>query len=162
MLVGFGARDFVNIHHKMEIVLEPIHPVISCAIQLALAVHCGEFHGNSLELSQEISSSFETSDSPMELEERLKLQQEPLEHGSTIIYVPTRKETLAIAKFLCDFGIKAAAYNAKVSLCINYNSMVSLWCHSFLKLLHISCVSITRFFTRLFLNLFTKRFESRG
>lgn len=126
MLVGCGARDFIKIYHKMEIVLDLIHPVISRAIQLALAVPCGEFHGNSSELSQEIFSSFETSDSPMELEERLKLQQEPLGRGPTIIYVPTRKETLTIAKFLCDFGIKAAAYNAKVSLCINYNLMVSL------------------------------------
>ncbi|KAK3435581.1 hypothetical protein EUGRSUZ_C00007 [Eucalyptus grandis] len=58
------------------------------------------------------------SDSPMEQEERLKLQQEPLDHGPTIVYVPTRKETLTIAKFLFDFGIKAAAYNAKVSFCI--------------------------------------------
>ncbi|XP_030476957.1 ATP-dependent DNA helicase Q-like SIM isoform X1 [Syzygium oleosum] len=78
-------------------------------------VPCGEFHGESPDLSQEICSSFETSGSPMELEERLKLQQEPLERGPTIIYVPTRKETLTIAKFLCDCGIKAAAYNAKLS-----------------------------------------------
>ncbi|XP_039155107.1 ATP-dependent DNA helicase Q-like SIM [Eucalyptus grandis] len=78
-------------------------------------VPCGEFHGESPDLSQEVCSSFEMSDSPMELEERLKLQQEPLDHGPTIIYVPTRKETVTIAKFLCDFGIKAAAYNAKLS-----------------------------------------------
>lgn len=103
--------------------LELIHPVISLAIQLALAVPCGEFHGESPDLSQEICSSFETSDSPMELEERLKLQQEPLEHGPTIIYVPTRKETLTIAKFLCDCGIKAAAYNAKVPFCINLSTL---------------------------------------
>ncbi|KAK2632730.1 hypothetical protein EUGRSUZ_L01167 [Eucalyptus grandis] len=77
-------------------------------------VPCGGFHGESPDLSQKVSGSFEMSDSPMELKERLKLQQEPLDHGPTIIYVPTRKETLTIAEFLCYFGIKAAAYNAKL------------------------------------------------
>ncbi|XP_027366933.1 ATP-dependent DNA helicase Q-like SIM [Abrus precatorius] len=38
--------------------------------------------------------------------------QEPLEQGPAIIYVPTRKETLRIAEYLCKFGVKAAAYNA--------------------------------------------------
>ncbi|RVW31612.1 ATP-dependent DNA helicase Q-like SIM [Vitis vinifera] len=38
----------------------------------------------------------------------------PLEQGPTIIYVPTRKETLNIAKYLCRCGVKAAAYNAKL------------------------------------------------
>ncbi|PWA82395.1 RECQ helicase SIM [Artemisia annua] len=37
-----------------------------------------------------------------------------VELGSTIIYVPTRKETLSIAKYLCRCGVKAAAYNAKL------------------------------------------------
>ncbi|XP_039170205.1 ATP-dependent DNA helicase Q-like SIM [Eucalyptus grandis] len=68
------------------------------------SVPCGGFHGESPDLSQEVSGSFEMSDSPMELKER---------HGPTIIYVPTRKETLTIAKFLCGFSIKAKAYNAK-------------------------------------------------
>lgn len=39
-----------------------------------------------------------------------------LEEGATIIYVPTRKQTLGIAKFLSRFGVKAAAYNAKVTV----------------------------------------------
>lgn len=34
--------------------------------------------------------------------------------GPTIIYVPTRKESVNIAKYLCGVGLKAAAYNAKV------------------------------------------------
>ncbi|KAF5813593.1 putative DNA helicase [Helianthus annuus] len=34
--------------------------------------------------------------------------------GLTIIYVPTRKETLSIAKYLCRCGVKAAAYHAKL------------------------------------------------
>ncbi|KAL3733335.1 hypothetical protein ACJRO7_022806 [Eucalyptus globulus] len=73
------------------------------------SVPCGGFHGESPDLSQEVSGSFEMSDSPMELKER---------HGPTIIYVPTRKETLTIAKFLCGFGIKAKAYNAKLINCL--------------------------------------------
>lgn len=48
--------------------------------------------------------------------ERLSMLQEPLEDGLTIIYVPTRKETLSIAKYLCGFGVKAAAYNASVCI----------------------------------------------
>ncbi|KAL0890770.1 hypothetical protein Bca101_014753 [Brassica carinata] len=34
--------------------------------------------------------------------------------GPTIIYVPTRKETVNIAKYLCGVGLKAAAYNASL------------------------------------------------
>ncbi|XP_013643924.1 ATP-dependent DNA helicase Q-like SIM isoform X3 [Brassica napus] len=34
--------------------------------------------------------------------------------GPTIIYVPTRKESVNIAKYLCGVGLKAAAYNAKL------------------------------------------------
>ncbi|XP_014514757.1 ATP-dependent DNA helicase Q-like SIM isoform X4 [Vigna radiata var. radiata] len=49
---------------------------------------------------------------PKKPEGRVKILNEPLEQGPTIIYVPTRKETLRIAKYLCKFGLKAAAYNA--------------------------------------------------
>ncbi|VVB15242.1 unnamed protein product [Arabis nemorensis] len=34
--------------------------------------------------------------------------------GPTIIYVPTRKESVNIAKYLCGVGLKAAAYNASL------------------------------------------------
>ncbi|WZZ01325.1 hypothetical protein YC2023_073653 [Brassica napus] len=34
--------------------------------------------------------------------------------GPTIIYVPTRKESVNVAKYLCGVGLKAAAYNAKL------------------------------------------------
>ncbi|KAA3472653.1 ATP-dependent DNA helicase Q-like SIM [Gossypium australe] len=66
-------------------------------------VHCKEWNSH---------GSIETIDPPNKPEERLRLLQEPLEQGPTIIYVPTRKETLSIAKYLCKFGVKAAAYNA--------------------------------------------------
>lgn len=42
----------------------------------------------------------------------------PSEQGTTIVYVPTRKETIKIAEFLCKFGVKAAAYHAMV--CVTY------------------------------------------
>ncbi|KAL0357316.1 UNVERIFIED_CONTAM: ATP-dependent DNA helicase Q-like SIM [Sesamum calycinum] len=42
------------------------------------------------------------------------LHQGHLDEGPTIIYVPTRKETLSLSKFLSRFGVKAAAYNAKL------------------------------------------------
>ncbi|KAH6819075.1 RECQ helicase SIM [Perilla frutescens var. frutescens] len=45
---------------------------------------------------------------------RPALHQRYLEEGPTIIYVPTRKETLSITKFLSRFGVKAASYNAKL------------------------------------------------
>ncbi|KAM3378102.1 ATP-dependent DNA helicase Q-like SIM isoform X1 [Capsicum galapagoense] len=79
-----------------------------------LDVSCGEFSGK---LPLKGYSGFllpKTPDLPNNPEERAKLQHEPLEDGPTIIYVPTRKETLSIAKFLSRFGIKAAAYNAKL------------------------------------------------
>nr|CAD1827488.1 unnamed protein product [Ananas comosus var. bracteatus] len=37
-----------------------------------------------------------------------------LEQGPTIIYVPTRRETLAVAEYLCRSGVRAAAYHAKL------------------------------------------------
>ncbi|XP_057792012.1 ATP-dependent DNA helicase Q-like SIM isoform X2 [Salvia miltiorrhiza] len=45
---------------------------------------------------------------------RPALHQRYLEEGPTIIYVPTRKQTLSLTKFLTNFGVKAAAYNAKL------------------------------------------------
>ncbi|XP_008454261.2 ATP-dependent DNA helicase Q-like SIM [Cucumis melo] len=47
-------------------------------------------------------------------DEKQKSSQESLDQGPTIIYVPTRKETLSISKFLCQSGVKAAAYNASL------------------------------------------------
>ncbi|KAM1802118.1 hypothetical protein ACFX11_033628 [Malus domestica] len=77
-------------------------------------VSCGEF------LRQTVRDDWNTrketrsniTDLPNKPEERLRLVQEPLQKGSTIIYVPTRKGTLSIANYLCRCGVKAAAYNA--------------------------------------------------
>ncbi|XVF57499.1 hypothetical protein PTKIN_Ptkin06aG0210200 [Pterospermum kingtungense] len=77
-------------------------------------VVCGEFCGQAYCEEWNSSGSFETIDPPNKPEERLRLLQEPLEEGPTIIYVCTRKETLSIAKYLCMFGVKAAAYNASL------------------------------------------------
>ncbi|KAK7820090.1 atp-dependent dna helicase q-like sim [Quercus suber] len=74
----------------------------------------GEFCGQSSWEEGDMRGISETIDPPSKPEERLRLLHEPLEQGPTIIYVPTRKETLKIAKFLCGFGVKAAAYNASV------------------------------------------------
>ena len=38
----------------------------------------------------------------------------PSELGTTLVYVPTRKETVKIAAFLCKYGVKAAPYHAAV------------------------------------------------
>uniref|UniRef100_A0A0E0KYK1 ATP-dependent DNA helicase n=1 Tax=Oryza punctata TaxID=4537 RepID=A0A0E0KYK1_ORYPU len=39
---------------------------------------------------------------------------EIVDQGPTIIYVPTRKQTVELANYLCKTGLKAAAYNAKM------------------------------------------------
>ncbi|KAJ9681906.1 hypothetical protein PVL29_018003 [Vitis rotundifolia] len=75
-------------------------------------VSCGEFSGQPP--TEHTFGSSETLDPSMKLDERLTLLKGPLEQGPTIIYVPTRKETLNIAKYLCRCGVKAAAYNAKL------------------------------------------------
>lgn len=50
---------------------------------------------------------------PDESGHKNSLQEKDFE-GPTIIYAPTRKETVNIAKYLCGVGLKAAAYNASV------------------------------------------------
>ncbi|GLT94903.1 hypothetical protein SLE2022_126150 [Rubroshorea leprosula] len=77
-------------------------------------VACGEFCAKALCEDRDANEMVETIDQPNELEKGLRLLGEPLEKGPTIIYVPTRKETLSIAKYLCDFGVRAAAYNASL------------------------------------------------
>ncbi|ESW16938.1 hypothetical protein PHAVU_007G196600 [Phaseolus vulgaris] len=69
-------------------------------------------HGDFCVLPHKELELSETTDSPKKPEGRVKILKEPLEQGPTIIYVPTRKATLRIAKYLCKFGVKAAAYNA--------------------------------------------------
>lgn len=66
-------------------------------------VSCGEF----LEGSRPESFA-----SPAQSNETISL--ESLDQGPTIIYVPTRKETVELANYLCKSGLRAAAYNAKM------------------------------------------------
>lgn len=81
------------------------------------AVSCGEFRGQS---NSENYDHCLKLDQLVKPEDRVELQLESLGYGPTIIYVPTRKETISIARFLCESGIKAAAYNARVYFTINY------------------------------------------
>ncbi|WJX19547.1 DNA helicase [Trifolium repens] len=74
-----------------------------------LDVTCGEFCVQPPPKQCELS---ETVDPPTKPEKRLKMLKEPLAQGPTIIYVPTRKDTVRIANYLCKSGVKAAAYNA--------------------------------------------------
>lgn len=87
-------------------------------ITLINAVTCGEFCVQSLPKEWESS---EIIDAPKKPGGRLGILKEPLQQGPAIIYVPTRKETLRIAKYLCKFGVKAAAYNAAVWVYILYS-----------------------------------------
>ncbi|CAN6340641.1 unnamed protein product [Urochloa humidicola] len=66
-------------------------------------VSCGEF----LEALQPESSAFPAPSNETSSSECLEL-------GPTIVYVPTRKETVELANFLCKYGLRAAAYNAKM------------------------------------------------
>ncbi|KAJ6397506.1 hypothetical protein OIU77_018507 [Salix suchowensis] len=78
-------------------------------------VACGEFIGQSPCKDQYICESSETVDPSSKIEDRLKILQEPLEEGSTIIYVPTRKRNIEHHESIfCGFGVKAAAYNASL------------------------------------------------
>jgi len=74
---------------------------------LSHVVSCGEF----LEGSQPESSAFPAQSNEASLSECL-------DHGPTIVYVPTRKETVELANFLCKSGVRAAAYNAKVIITV--------------------------------------------
>ncbi|KAL2491936.1 ATP-dependent DNA helicase Q-like SIM [Abeliophyllum distichum] len=79
-----------------------------------LDVSCGEFYGQPPVRHFDNCGSAETHNLLNKPKERSTLKQGHLGEGTTIIYVPTRKETLSIAKFLSSSGVKAAAYNAKL------------------------------------------------
>lgn len=68
-----------------------------------LLVSCGEF----LECAQPKNAAQPTKSSETS-------SSECLDQGPTIVYVPTRKETVELAAYLCKSGLRAAAYNAKV------------------------------------------------
>ncbi|PIN00065.1 DNA helicase [Handroanthus impetiginosus] len=74
-----------------------------------LDVSCGEFSGRP-PINFSNSGTPDFRDLLREAEGRSLLGH--LDEGPTIIYVPTRKETLSLTKFLSRFGVKAAAYNA--------------------------------------------------
>ncbi|KAL2940979.1 ATP-dependent DNA helicase Q-like SIM [Bienertia sinuspersici] len=76
-------------------------------------VSCGEFCGKSVVGDVEFRDCELPDPSSLDPSER-QPKNCSLEQGPTIIYVPTRKETLAVAKYLCGKGVKAAAYNAQL------------------------------------------------
>ncbi|KAG1326280.1 ATP-dependent DNA helicase [Cocos nucifera] len=67
-------------------------------------VSCGEFLGSYPGEISEFCGASEASH-----------LQGSVEQGPTIIYVPTRKETVNLAEYLCRSGVRAAAYHAKAS-----------------------------------------------
>lgn len=86
----------------------------SCFYLFIWTVACGEFCGQVLREDRDADASLEETDVLDKAKVTLKSCQETSEQGPTIIYVPTRKETLSVSKFLCQSGVKAAAYNASV------------------------------------------------
>lgn len=74
-------------------------------------VSCGEFTSRS---NQNWSTSGRANNTEQKIQPQISLKPSKAGYGPTIIYVPTRKETVVIAKYLCDHGVKAAPYHAKV------------------------------------------------
>lgn len=75
--------------------------------EVSFVVSCGEF----LECSRP-----ESSKSPAHSNQTSS--SECRDKGPTIVYVPTRKQTVEVANFLCKSGLRAAAYNAKVIIIV--------------------------------------------
>ncbi|KAJ0960149.1 hypothetical protein J5N97_002068 [Dioscorea zingiberensis] len=66
-------------------------------------VSCGEFIGDPSSASSEFCEA-----------SAIPSLEASLEQGPTIVYVPTRKETLKLAEYLSRSGVRAAAYHAKL------------------------------------------------
>uniref|UniRef100_A0A1J3K7X9 DNA 3'-5' helicase n=1 Tax=Noccaea caerulescens TaxID=107243 RepID=A0A1J3K7X9_NOCCA len=75
-------------------------------------VACGEFCATSPCEIMDVSVP-SGKQIPDEFGQKYSLQRKDFE-GPTIVYVPTRKESVNIAKYLCGVGLKAAAYNASL------------------------------------------------
>ncbi|KAJ0976263.1 hypothetical protein J5N97_018228 [Dioscorea zingiberensis] len=66
-------------------------------------VSCGEFIGDPTSANSEFCEA-----------SAIPSLEASLEQGPTIVYVPTRKETLKLAEYLSRSGVRAAAYHAKL------------------------------------------------
>ncbi|KAL4188579.1 hypothetical protein AMTRI_Chr08g202890 [Amborella trichopoda] len=77
-------------------------------------VTCGEFNADHPVKDQALYNPDEVISDPVEPVEKFRVTQESLGEGTTIIYVPTRKETVRLSGHLCKCGIRSAAYHAKL------------------------------------------------
>ncbi|KAL6494467.1 hypothetical protein OROGR_031267 [Orobanche gracilis] len=87
-----------------------------------LDVSCGEFGGQPPIFFNNCGTP-ESQNLLEQAEERSPQCQAHMEEGPTLIYVPSRKETLSLTKFLSRFGVKAAAYNAKVPVSSTHDKL---------------------------------------
>ncbi|KAG8390992.1 hypothetical protein BUALT_Bualt01G0141700 [Buddleja alternifolia] len=117
---GFSENDSLLMEHSLESMNEKelsVQYLEDDCDQVQdvddLDVSCGEFCGQSA-LNFNYRWTPDSGSLLSKTEERPPLHQGCLEEGPTIVYVPTRKETLSLTKFLSSFGVKAAAYNAKL------------------------------------------------
>ncbi|KAL1549791.1 DNA helicase [Salvia divinorum] len=78
-----------------------------------LDVFCGESCGRS-SLAFRSCGTSDSNNLANKAGKRPALHQGSLKEGPTIVYVPTRKQTLSLTKFFISVGVKAAAYNAKL------------------------------------------------
>ncbi|KAK4491100.1 hypothetical protein RD792_001822 [Penstemon davidsonii] len=112
--VGLWVDNGLTSRHEKELSVQFLEDDFD-KVQEAddLDVSCGAFCGQS-------TLNFKNCGTPDSRKLLTKAEKKPAIHygtlpeGPTIIYVPTRKETLSLAKFLSRFGVKAAAYNAKL------------------------------------------------
>ncbi|KAI3969223.1 hypothetical protein MKX01_004443 [Papaver californicum] len=113
--VSLGNRKGVASRKKKQLSVEFLEDELDVPQSVDdLDVACGEFNGGISSENMDMQNPSETNDPPINPQDRLKLLEEPSDGGPTIVYVPTRKETVALAKYFCMFGIRAAAYNAKL------------------------------------------------
>ncbi|KAH9610184.1 hypothetical protein KSS87_002193 [Heliosperma pusillum] len=75
-------------------------------------VSCGEFYAQSLANDYKHNKPTELPSVRLNAVEIRQVGHGTLEQGPTIIYVPTRKQTISVAKYFSAKGVKAAPYNA--------------------------------------------------
>nr|XP_043630656.1 ATP-dependent DNA helicase Q-like SIM [Erigeron canadensis]XP_043630657.1 ATP-dependent DNA helicase Q-like SIM [Erigeron canadensis]XP_043630658.1 ATP-dependent DNA helicase Q-like SIM [Erigeron canadensis] len=104
--ISLSSGSFVEVSKRKELSVEYLEDDCDLSVDVDdFDVTCGEFDGSSTKDLDACGSSSIAGGGKMKTE---------LEQGSTIIYVPTRKETSSIANYLCRRGLIAAAYHAKL------------------------------------------------
>ncbi|KAK9136923.1 hypothetical protein Sjap_007517 [Stephania japonica] len=112
--INSADENGVGTSEERQLTVEYLEDELDCIKNVDdFDVVCGDFFGHSSTENKGTCEPSKADNLPVKLEETVSLHG-TLEEGPTIIYVPTRKETLTLSKFLCQRGVRAAAYNAKL------------------------------------------------